>query len=225
VNLYHFLPIEKKLTSPDTVTSSDVPFSFNGDPNSRNQIYVDTINHDTTYLSFAGTKVMVHATLDPKAFFDFESLGAEDLKLYGEIAFIGLNQSNAYNAVYGTITKRMPVMVGFNFPVFKYIDNLSLEVEWYGSHVKDDLGRLQATTGNFQSPLPVVNNAGLNLDRDNWKWSLHATKTIRNLQFSFQAANDHTRPGGTWFSPGSEWQAYFVTPKDWYWLAKMGFFF
>lgn len=70
-----------------------------------------------------------------------------------------------------------------------------------------------------------MNSAGLNLSRDNWKWCLHAAKTFGHLLISFQGANDHTRPGGTLTSPGSEWETYFVTPKDWYWLARLGFFF
>jgi hypothetical protein len=225
VNFYHLIPIERKLTSPDSFGSNDLPSPFNGDPNSRSQIYVDTLAHDTTFLSFAGTKVMATAAFDPKAFFSSDAFGAEDLKLYGEIAVIGLDQSKAYKAVYGDLRHRMPVMVGFNFPAFNLLDHLSLEVEWYGSKVKDDLGRLQATTGNFQSPLPVVNAAGLNLTRDNWKWCLQATKTLGHLQASLQVASDHSRPGGTLTSPGSEWETYFVTPKDKYWLAKLGFFF
>jgi len=225
VNFYHLIPIERKLTSPDTFGSNDLPDPFNGDPNSRTQIYVDTLAHDTTFLSFAGTKVMANASFDPKAFFPSDGFGREDLKLYGEIAVIGLDHSKAYDAVYGDLAHRMPMMVGFNFPAFGYLDHLSLEVEWYGSKVKDDLGRLQATTGNFQSPLPAVNSAGLNLRRDDWKWCLHAAKTFGQLQATLQIADDHSRPGGTLTSPGSEWETYFVTPKDWYWLARLGFFF
>ncbi|MBW8886883.1 MAG: hypothetical protein JF616_03905 [Fibrobacteres bacterium] len=227
VNFYHLIPIDRKLTSPDTFGSNDLPDNFNGDPNSRTQIYVDpdTAAHDTTFLSFAGTKLMASASFDPKAFFSSDVFGREDLKLYGEIAVIGLDHGKAYDAIYGDLMHRMPVMVGFNFPAFGLLDHLSLEVEWYGSKVKDDLGRLQATTGNYQSPLPVVNSAGLNLRRDDWKWCLQAAKTFGQLRISLQAADDHSRSGGTLTSPGSEWETYFVTPKDFYWLARLGFFF
>lgn len=225
VNFYHLIPIDRRLTSPDTFNSNDLPDPFNGDPNSRTQIYVDTAAHDTTFLSFAGTKVMASASFDAKAFLPDAGFGADDLKLYAEVAVIGLDQSKAYKAIYGSLAHRMPVMVGFNFPVFGYLDHLSFEAEWYGSKVKDDLGRLQATTANFQSPLPVVNSAGLNLRRDDWKWCLHAAKTFGPLQITLQAADDHSRSGGTLTSPGSEWETYFVTPKDWYWLARVGFFF
>jgi hypothetical protein len=225
VNFYHLIPNEKKLTSPHAFGSNDLPDPFNGDPNSRTQIYVDTLAHDTTFLSFAGTKVMANAVFDPKAWFPGDVLGAEDLRLYAEVAIIGLDRSKAYKAIYGDLAQRMPVMVGFNFPAFNYLDHLSLEVEWYGSRVMDDLSRLQSTTGDYQSPLPVVNGKGLDASRDNWKWCVQAVKTHGHLRFTGQVASDHSRPGGMLLSPGQEWEAYFVTPKDWYWLARLGFFF
>jgi len=49
--------------------------------------------------------------------------------------------------------------------------------------------------------------------------------TLGQLQIILQAANNHTRPGGTPTPPGSEWETYFASPKDWYWLARLGFFF
>jgi hypothetical protein len=227
VNFYHLIPITPKITSPDSFeyNGNDLPFSYDGDPNSRTWIYVDTVSHDTTFLSFAGTKVMANAMFDPKVFFDADAMGADDLKLYGEVAVIGLNMSAPYKAVYGDYKRRMPVMVGFNFPMFKLMDHLSLEVEWYGAKFKDDLARYQATTGAYHSPLPVPNSKKLNLARDDWKWSLHAQKTIGQIRISAQAANDHSRSGGTITSPGSEWEAFYITPKDWYWMAKVGFFF
>jgi hypothetical protein len=226
VNFYHVLPIERKLTSPDTFAYDGSDFSaFDGHPFSRTWVYIDTLAHDTTHLTFAGTKLMAFASFDPKAFFDAPSLGPEDLKLYGEVALIGLDNSAVYKTLYGDYRHRMPVMVGFNIPMFGFLDHLSLEAEWYGAKFKDDLARFQATTANPQSPLPVENRSGLNLGRDDWKWALHATKTLGHFQLMAMAANDHTRSGGTLTSPSSEWEAFFVTPKDWYWVTRAGFFF
>lgn len=227
VNFYHLIPITPRITSPDSFAydGSDRPESYNGDPNSRTWAYVDTVSHDTTLLSFAGTKVMVSAAFDPKAFFSSDMLGAEDLRLYGEVAVIGLDMSAAYKAVYGGYERRMPVMIGFNLPMFKILDHLSIEAEWYGARFKDDLARYQSTTGAYHSMLPVVNSSKLNLARDDWKWSLHAQKTLGQIRISAQAANDHSRSGGTITSPGSEWESFYITPEDWYWMAKVGFFF
>jgi hypothetical protein len=226
VNLYHVLPIDRKLTSPDTFAYDGSDFSaYNGNPYSRTWVYIDSLAHDTTHLSFAGTKVMANASFDPKAFFDSGAFGPEDLKLYGEVALIGLKNTAPYRALYGDYKHRMPVMVGFNIPAFRFLDHLSLEVEWYGAKFKDDLARFQATTANPQSPLPVQNPTHLDLGRDDWKWALHATKTMGQFQLMAMAANDHTRSGGTLTSPSSEWESIFVTPKDWYWVARAGFFF
>lgn len=227
VNFYHLIPITPKLTSPDSFAydGSDLPSNFNGDPATRTWAYVDTASLDTTLLSFRGTKVMANAAFDPKAFFASERLGPEDLRLYAEVALIGLDRSKPYRDIYGGYARRMPVMVGFNFPVFNLLDHLSLEVEWYGSRVKDDLARYQSNTSAYHSPLPVPNRDSLNLKRDDWKWSLHFQGTYGHVRVSGQVANDHSRSGGTLTSPGREWEAFYITPKDWYWVAKAGFFF
>lgn len=227
VNFYHLIPISSRITSPDSFAydGSDRRSTYDGDPNTRTWIYVDTTVHDTTFLSFAGTKIMVSASFDPKALFEGGTFGEEDLKLYGEIAVIGLDMGKAYKAIYGGYSRRMPVMAGFNIPAFKLLDHLSIEMEWYGARFKDDLARYQSTTGAYHSMLPVVNSKNLDLSRDDWKWSLHAQKTLGNVRISAQAANDHSRSGGTINSPGSEWEAFYVTPRDWYWMANVGFFF
>jgi hypothetical protein len=224
-NFLHLISVDKRLTSPDTLATDGSDAGIGGDPFTRTYIYIDTTANDTTYMSFAGTKVMANFAFDPKAFFTSGIFGPQDLKIYGEVAILGLNTTKPYNALYGDLKRRMPVMVGFNIPAFKVLDHLSLEVEWYGSRVKDDLARFQASTGNLYSPIPVPNNAKLDLSRDDWKWSLHGERKIGQIRFSAQIANDHSRPGGTMTSPSSEWATYFVTPKDWYWMAKVGFFF
>jgi hypothetical protein len=224
-NFQHLISVDSRLTSPDTLEANggDDPSDVN--PLNRTNIYVDTVAGDTTFLSFAGTKVMATLSFDPKAWFETEVLGPQDLKLYAEVALLGLNTTKAYKALYGELKNRMPIMVGFNIPAFKLLDHLSLEVEWYNSRVKDDLARFQASTGNFYSPIPVANAAKLDLGKDDLKWSLHAERKVGQIRVSAQVANDHSRPGGTMTSRSSEWQAYFVTPKDWYWMAKVGFFF
>jgi hypothetical protein len=236
VNFYHLIPISRELTNPDTVASNTYPGNSDYDdrgPLYRSRIYVDFSDTaggrepDTTYLSFAGTKLMVNASLDLKELFGgMSALGPEDLKVYGEVALIGLDRRKAYTALYGDYSRRMPVMAGFNLPTFKQLDHLSLEVEWYGARHRDDLGRYQPSNATPPSPIPQRNTAGLDLGRDDWKWSLHAERTLtKGVRLSAQVANDHTRPGGMVFDPSAEWQSIFVAPKDWYWMAKLAFFF
>jgi hypothetical protein len=165
VNFYHLIPVDKKLTSPplDSALLSDRKEATEdhvSGPYDRVMIYVDSVGGkaDTTVLSFQGTKVMANFSLDPKALFGgSEILGPEDLKFYGEMAVIGLNTSKAYNALYGDLKHRMPIMMGFNLPMFKLLDHLSLEVEWYGAKFRDDYSRYSPAASYFESPIPVSN--------------------------------------------------------------------
>src|SRR5690606_13501792 len=50
---------------------------------------------------------------------------------------------------------RIPVMFGFNFPTFKWLDHLALEVEYYGSPYRNDLARLG--NNNTVAPWTIQN--------------------------------------------------------------------
>jgi hypothetical protein len=151
VNFYRFLSIESKLTSPDYLSVTGRDQSPSGPhPYRRSNIYVDYSDTaggaapDTTFISFAGVKLMAHATVDPKPLFGSpEILGPEDLKVYGEVALLGLENDKAHKDLYGDYRHRMPVMAGFNIPAFRLLDVLSLEVEWYGAKFRDDVRRLR----------------------------------------------------------------------------------
>ncbi len=233
INLYRFIPIDAKLTSPDYLSTRNDKTPDGSHPYRRRYAYVDTVSHDTSFISFAGIKLMANASFDPKPLMGRTTLfGSEDLKLYGEIALLGLENKKAYNEIYGDYLHRMPVMVGFNIPAFTLLDNLSLEVEWYGAKFRDDLWRYQTGRDYYPSPLPVSEseaspggfNVEQNLKRDNWKWSLYGSRTIeKHFKVSFQLANDHFRPGGVVGGPSQE--AIFSTPKDWYWMTKIAYFF
>ncbi len=238
VNLYRFIPIESKLTSPEYFSPNGRDQDPGGTPPyhpyRRAYTYVDTVAHDTTFISFAGIKLMANASFDPKPLFgNPRVLGAEDLKIYGEVALLGLENDKAYKDIYGDYLHRMPVMMGFNIPAFHFLDNLSLEMEWYGAKFRDDLWRYQTGRSFYPSPLPVSNSSydpvsvfdpEKNVKRDNWKWSLYGAKTIqRHFKISFQLANDHFRPGGVVASPSQE--SILSTPTDWYWMTKIAYFF
>lgn len=222
VNFYHFIPVDGKLT------------------NDKNYDYVkgDSLGNpvDTIPVSFKGIKLMARASFDPKHFFPATALGEEDLKLYGEVALIGLDHSDAHKDMYGELHHRMPVMVGFNLPVFGAFDHLSLEVQWYAAPFHDDMEPYLTGT-NPPSPRPVGwggtptsnNNADKNVTRDNWKWSLHGARTIHDrVRVSAQVANDHWRPGiyiGDGDTNLPKRQAVLVSPKDWYFTGKIAWFF
>jgi hypothetical protein len=238
VNFYRYLSVESKLTSPDYLSPTGRDQSPDGPhPYRRSYIYVDTATGDTTFISFRGVKLMADASFDPKPLLGSPGfLGPEDLKIYSEVALLGVENDKAHNEIYGDYLHRMPVMVGFNLPAFKLLDLLSLEVEWYGARFRDDLWRYQTGRSYYPSPLPVSGSTShpgegsalfdyeKNQKRDNWKWSLYGAKTIQNhLKVSAQVANDHFRPGGVVGNPSQE--AILSTPKDWYWMTKIAYFF
>jgi hypothetical protein len=68
-----------------------------------------------------------------------------------------------------------------------------------------------------------------NVTKDNLKWSVFVDKIVaRHIQFVGQIANDHYRPrpvaSGLISSLGGTAEA-FASPKDWYFMARVGYFF
>ncbi len=219
VNFYRLIANNSALTSPGT-TCGGLGYGL-GECS-----YVDTSGgkSDTVTGSLSGTKLMARFHLDPKALFGFSEIGGlvfgdKDLILYGEAAIIGLKN---YPVYYDDIWQRIPVMLGFNFPVFGALDYLSAEVEYYGSrNSSDNVG------ANFGGSWVPDNNAYVQYynKRDDWKWSVNAARTfLGHMQFSAQVADDHLRLGGTHDLPwvGGE---VLRTPQDWYWTCKLAYFF
>ncbi len=169
--------------------------------------YGDTL--DRTYQK-AGTKLMGRMVFSPNKLIGSKILGPEDLKLYAEAALLGVKN---YGGFYDKISERIPVMAGFNVPVFKVLDVLSVEAEYYGSPWRNNStsegapipykgfdwqkGASGAVTENVIITDPTRQSAGDKGKTDNIKWSVYALKTIRNrLGISARIASDHFNPGG-----------------------------
>jgi hypothetical protein len=180
--------------------------------------------YDTVSGTLSGTKLMARFSVDPKRVFGLTGLGGRafgksDLVLYGEAALIGVTD---YPKYYDDKLRRIPVMVGFNLPLLGYLDHLSVEVEYYASKNFSD----NNYTGQSGSWIPRQDFPATIAEttRDDWKWSVNAAKVIfGNMQLSGQVANDHLRPGGSNHNPNG-FEA-LSTPKDWYWNAKLAYFF
>jgi hypothetical protein len=93
--------------------------SYDGNDNYDPKIgYLDTTASGDTVITkytFKGTKLMCRATLDFKELFGIGVgfLGKEDLKLYGEAAFLGVKN---YKGWYNDPKERIPAMIGLNWP-------------------------------------------------------------------------------------------------------------
>lgn len=255
INFYRLIPYNSRLETPgkDAALMSSV--------DKLDYVEVDPVSHDTTFFTHQGTKLDATFSLDIKKLFGgIESLGEDDLKLYGEAALIGVKN---YGKAYGKMSERIPVMIGFNVPTWRILNHLSFEVEYYGAKYRNDL----ALVGNnnvvadwtrqnhpIPSPKPPSNSdygidslgyfrtdAGdsvlvtgtamdkNNVTKDDVKWSILVDKVVaKHILFMAQIANDHYRPrpvaSGLIASLGGTAEA-FASPKDWYYMFRVGYFF
>ena len=230
-NFYRLVPNSNPLETPGHLNKSSLTGT--------NYYEVDG-SGDTTFFTHQGLKLMGMFTLDPKQWLPFGSMGPEDMKLYGEVALLGVKD---YGTYYDDKIERMPVMVGFNVPTFGFLDVFSVEVEYYASPYKNDLSNIgnpnaivapwmwQNALTPIASPGPVSPGAYADSTADNLKWAVVARKTFaRRVQFTAQVANDHYRPNplvnssaGIGTTGGTA--AALTSPKDWYFMGRVGFFF
>jgi hypothetical protein len=143
------------------------------------------ITMDSLYYTFQALKVMARFSFDMKQLFgnpDF--FGSEDLKLYGEGCVLGTQN---YAIFYDDIMRRIPVMFGFNFPTFKIMDVLSLEVEWYNHKYSNNYENTYFPRN--KTPLPLVTGEP---PTDPLYWSVYAKKTItQGIQILGEVGRNH----------------------------------
>jgi hypothetical protein len=148
----HLLSVNKDYTTPRN------PLSL---------VPLDSTGGDTLYYTFRGTKLMARLAFDPKVFFASEFFGKSDLRLYSEATLIGVKN---YPGWYNERWRRIPVMVGFNVPAFRFLDVLAVELEWYKSKLPN--GYNNVYTG-LNLPVPD-DTSGYDYKQDQLKWSIHA---------------------------------------------------
>jgi hypothetical protein len=190
---------------------------------------------DTGSYTFRGTKLMARMCFDPKEFIPTSLFGPEDCKLYAEAAILGLenypgndsmslHQGNKWG--YDTLSHKIPVVVGFNIPTFKFLDVFALEFEWYGCTYSNNYG-MELGKGNDPSlPLPAYSGrqpVSYTL-QDNWKWSVYAKKMFAkdHLGIIVQCARDHSRLQSQinemqWW----ELEESMSRNSQWYWMTKI----
>lgn len=177
-----------------------------------------TEDNERKYMSFGGTKLIGHLCFDPKALFPEtakERMGKEDLKVYAEIAILGTRSFTTYKHYmdpntgltdttrvvldssknyYDDIGKRIPIMFGFNLPVFKVLDYLSAEFEWYGWPYPNSTGYVVEFRTLNPQPTPDKENSKRTYELDNWKYSINFKKTVVNgFSLIGQFSRDHSR--------------------------------
>ena len=167
---------------------------------------VDSIVH-TGYYTFKGTKLTVHATIDPlrtlrgnSESFIGQLFGENGGTLYAEFAVIGLENypgnANINPRGYGKAAERSPWMAGFTIPAWKLLDVCALEFERYPGYLPDSYYR------------PVINGWPLPTDRNSnsaegydsstyqprWLWSLYMKKQIvKHFSLVCEMGRNHQR--------------------------------
>jgi len=125
------------LSVTDSLTSPKVVYN---DPNTNNPNEYLTSKGVPDYYSFKATKAMARAAIDPKVFFGSPKFfGPEDLKLYGEVCWVGIGgydeypndtldtlKNFTYRPWYKSINERTPRMIGFNWPTHPLLSYLIL---------------------------------------------------------------------------------------------------
>jgi hypothetical protein len=157
------------------------------------------------HFSFAGTKVMFRAAFDFKRLMPSSIWGANDMRLYGEAVLNGLKNYpdtaslDPFHPGYDKLEKRIPAMVGFNFPTFKALDVLSIEAEWWDNDFANSYWGVYPIGGGYGTfPVPDRYGSGGQANHlqpygGKWHWSVYAKKTIlQNLKLTLQFARDHT---------------------------------
>jgi hypothetical protein len=199
----HLISVNEYNTTPKTSTNLDA---------------------DSAYYTFRGTKLMGRIVFDPKAFIPARIFGDNDLRLYSEVAAIGLKD---YPPYYKELWRRVPIMVGFNVPAFKVLDVFSVELEWYKWNYPNSY-----TANIWQNQVPQP-DLPYNYDPQQYdprqnelKWSFYAKKRLGNFSLIGQVAFDHTRlecngfqNGGTYYGDAMHIHG------DWAWMLKTQFDF
>jgi hypothetical protein len=216
-----------------------VPFLDKPSTSRYNTYYTSSGELDT--FSWGGTKVMARLSIDPKGLLSTDIsqiFGKEDGILYGESAILGvtsitpytpelgsnglpvagkyvIDTGNTIDNAYSDIWKRIPVIFGFNFPTFKLLDYLSVELEWFGGTYSPSLYDLEG----FKYLLPLPD--GTQYIGSQWKYSFNVRKTLMsNVSLIGQIARDHTRHD-VYFFGNTDVDEIFQTKDEWGWWLKL----
>jgi len=228
----------------DVYTPNSFP-ADGGDPTNLhsdvNAYYLEPGDTTKHYYTFKGTKVMGRLSIDPKAFIKTNIFGENDLRLYAEACIVGLKNypdsgylggSSLLTLVapsYNKIAEKTPIVIGFNFPAFKILDVLNLEVEYFGAKYYNDF-----SYAINKGSAPVPNPSGINAwhtdpnapKKSDIKWTVYAKRSFFNGHFAITGliGRDHMRLPCAQYDL-EYWNDLLVTDKDWWWVIKTSWMF
>ena len=220
IQLDRVFPVSSNKTTPKDPANEY--FTSIGRDGAGNIIYPDT-----GYYTFSGTKLMGRLNFDPKMFFrNVKIFGQNDLELYGEVAVLGcknyVNMDTSGDRTlhpYEHLSERIPRMIGFNFPTFKVLDVLSLEIQAWDNPWANEYN----TVRRIYLPDRYQANGWDDRANDNFKWSVYLKKTFLG-HFSIIAAvafDNLLDIDETDYEPKADYEETYRYPGDWYWRFKL----
>jgi hypothetical protein len=241
VDCNHCVPFKPSQTSPKKLADPTDPSGNPGNayivpnPDVAARATTPYVRDTTQFYTFKGVKLMGRISLDPKPYFNSTLLGDEDLKVFAELAVLGVKD---YPFFYESIYNRMPIMFGINLPMFRLLDVFSFQMEYYNSKFPNssyDLYYFQlpivsgVTKDGIQTQDPNTYDPHASIiSRDNWKWSIYAKRDIiKGIRLYAQVANDHLRvpafdlkPSWTQITDrnGKNW--YSIDTREFYYLIR-----
>ena len=180
VSFYKLLPVNSKdEITPDSLTES---------------AYLPEGSDSLAYYTFKGVMLDAFVSFDFKNLFRWDIFGENDMKLYAEVAVLGVKNyvnhdttGNTGPNYYKDISNRIPITLGFNVPTFKIFEVLALEMELYQWDYPISFCRPTSNKGYY--PIPVMSYDDKN---DNIKWSVFMKyKIVEGWSIMAQFAFDH----------------------------------
>jgi hypothetical protein len=163
----------------------------------------------------------------------FDLAGTGPFRIYVETAVLGVEDQPVY---YENIFHRIPVMAGVHVPTFGLLDLLAIEGEYLNNPNRDTPMMLTSHNARPLGSAPSMaipdldpsdyekpRYAAKSFHSDDWKWSVHAIRTVvPGLKVKVQAANDHFRTHRLEFN-GPSLTPYPLTlsKRDWYYLVRL----
>jgi hypothetical protein len=222
VEFAHLIAAKPSVTTPTGPT-------FVGDPLNRyrgDSLVFDTATTGYSNYTFKSTKLVGRAAFNLQSLTHWPHLGSEELKIYSEVALLGIKN---YPYYYENAVNRIPIMVGINLPTFKLLDILSLEIE----HRKTQFTENVAVSYERGLPVPQIRVNAIDpyqktateydknsTHKENLKWSIYTRKTLTpGMTLYAQVASDHMRA----ISYDKTIQSDLITkePSDWYMLFRI----
>ncbi len=240
----HALSLNPDRLSPNKTHQDTITNGYNkntGKPLHGEPTPADTANGKYNYpigfYTFRGFKTMARASvdvgsligldgtsLDVGSLIGLQAAAKNELKVYSEIALLGVEDQPFY---YEDKTDRMPIMLGVSVPTFGVFDKLSLEGEYHKSKFRNSVG----APFYYSLPIPLDDDGTQdnpyayadNSTKDDWHWSIYASRSIiPGIRVYAQAASDHQRhPTGPEVKPSIEPPT--QKSSDWYYVFRLEF--